>query len=160
MLSEVSISKYEAFLTDLPLENWNQNLPMAGIINQLVVSIFLITTAVNIKIFFKCKRKVSGKPKIKTIISFKWINIVYSFGLVLEVLIRGILLHYNSKDSFILFYDTTFAFNLMLTIFLVSSEDAKKFVTNKFRSWKAEHLDNNSYITVFQTKRNKISPSV
>ena len=121
-----------------PLENWNQNLPRLSIICQIIISTFLIITAANIKVFFKCKATTQGKPKIKNTISFKWINILYSIGLIFETILHLILMQNHSKNTFIMHYDITTAFNLMLITFLVSDKDAKKFCLFKMRSWKEQ----------------------
>jgi hypothetical protein len=155
-ISESSISKYEAYLTDTPLDNWNQNLPLLSIACQIIVSIFLMITAVHIKGFFKCRAKQPGKPRIKNTISFKWLNMIYSIGIIFETILHLILMKNNSKDTFIMHYDTTMAFNLMMIIFVVSNEDAKKFFMVKFKSWKEEQMFNFRRINVVR-KSNRVA---
>ena len=52
-------------------------------------------------------------------------------------------------------YDVTMAFNLMMIIFVVSNEDAKKFFMVKFRSWKEEQMFNFRRINVVR-KSNRV----
>ena len=46
----------------------------------------------------------------------------------------------NFKDTLILHYDMTLAFNLMLLTFLISTDDAIKFCSFKYRSWKEKQM--------------------
>ena len=101
---------------------------------------FLISTEISIKVFFKCRAKQQGKPRIKNTISFKSLNILYSIGLILEAILHMLLMQINSKDTFIMHYDSTLALNLMLLTFLVSNEDAMKFCFVKLSSWKEKQM--------------------
>ena len=134
------ISKYEAFLTNTPIENWNKALPLISISCQIIISIFLIGTAVNIRVLFKCRPGQQGIPKIKNTISFNLINILYSSLLILETVLHLTLLQIDSKDTYILHYDSTLAFTLVLMTFILFNEDARMFCLDKFRSWKEEQV--------------------
>ena len=116
---------------------------------------FLITTAVNIRVFLKRQDRKLGKPRIKNTISFKSLNILYGIGLIVESIVHLILMQINSNDTFIVPYDITMAFNLMLLTFLVSNEDAIKFCITKYRSLKEEQMFKFRHIIFFK-KRNKV----
>ena len=107
------------------------------------------------RIFLKHKDKKLGKPRIKNTISFKSLNILYGIGLILASVVHLMLMQINSKDTFIVQYDITMAFNLMLLTFLVSNEDAIKFCITKCRSLKEEQLFKFRHIIFFK-KRNKV----
>ena len=138
LISETFISKYEAYLTNTPLDNWNQTLPLISITCQIIISIFMLATAVNIKVIFKCKGSQQGNPKIKNTISFKMLNLIYSIGFIIFTIIHVTLLQIKSKDTYIVQYDITMAFTLILTTFLVSNEAAMQFILSKYRSWREE----------------------
>ena len=140
LFSELYISKYEAYLTETPLQDWNKNLPNLSIVCQIMISMFLISTEISIKVLFKCRAKQQGKPRIKNTISFKSLNILYSIGMILEAILHILLMQINSKDTFILNYDIPLVLNLMLLTFLVSNEDAMKFCFVKFSSWKERQM--------------------
>ena len=116
---------------------------------------FLITTAINIRVFLKRQDKKLGKPGIKNTISFKSLNILYGIGLILESIVHLILIQINTKDTFIVQYDITMAFNLMLLIFLVSNDDAMKFLYSKFISLKEEQKFKFRHINCVK-KRNRV----
>ena len=140
VFSESSISKYEAFLTNTPVDNWKQTLPQLSIICQIVISIFLIATAVNIKVVFKCRSTQQKNTKIKKTISFKLLNILYSLGFIIVAIVHWNVLQIKSKNTYILQYSSGTAFTLMLLTFLVSNNDAMTFTFSKYKSWKENQV--------------------
>ena len=105
-----------------------------------MISVFLISTEISIKVSFKCLAKQQGNPRIMNTISFKSLNILYSIGFILLAILHMLLIQINSKDTFILHYDITLALNLMLLTLQVSNDDAMKFCFRKFSSWKERQM--------------------
>ena len=62
----------------------------------------------------------------------------------------------NSKDTYILHYDGTLAFTLVLVTFILFNEDAKLFCLAKFRSWKEEQMFRLRYL---KNARASVTPS-
>ena len=156
-LLESSLSKYEAYLTDTPLYNWNQNLPHFGLASQILTAFFLMITAISIKIFFRLHVNKQGKPKIKNTISFKRLNIIYSLGLIFSALLHVFLMRNESKDAYVLHYSISIVLNTMLLSFILTDHEARAFFKLKFQSWKEERMFNLKMMNVFKTKY-KIGP--
>ena len=60
--------------------------------------------------------------------------------MILETAVHLSFMQINSKDTYILHYDGTLAFTLVLATFILFNEDAKMFCLAKFRSWKEEQV--------------------
>ena len=72
--------------------------------------------------------------------------------MLLEAAVHLRFMQINSKDTYILHYDSTLAFTLVLITFILFNEDAKRFCLVKFRSWKEEQVFRLRYL-----KRTKAS---
>ena len=60
--------------------------------------------------------------------------------MLLEAAVHLRFMQINSKDTYILHYDGTLAFTLVLVTFILFNEDAKMFCLAKLRSWKEEQV--------------------
>jgi hypothetical protein len=151
-LLESYLTKYEAYLTNTPLCNWNQNLPHIAIATQIITALFLMVTAISIKLFFKLKTKQPKKPRIKNTISFKRLNIIYSLGLISSATLHAVLMKNQSTDTYIMHYTVSLVINSMLFSLILTDNEARSFFKLKFLSWKEENMFNLQKINVFKTK--------
>ena len=158
MFSESYLTKYEAYLTDIPLRKWNKILPYIGLATQIITGIFLMVTAIGIKIFFRFNTKLTRKPRIKNTISFKRLNIIYSLGLIFSAFLHLVLMKNESAETYVMHYTVSLVINSMLCSLILSDKDARAFFKTKFLAWKDENLFYMRKINFF-TSRYKISPA-
>ena len=138
MYPESFLSKYEAFLTNTTVYKWNQNLVYLGLAVQIINAVFMIITALSIKIFFRLRRKQHGKPKIKNTISFKRLNLVYSLGLICTAGLHASFMGNQNKDSYLAHITVTLVINIMLLTLILTDNEAREFFTLKLRNWMEE----------------------
>ena len=134
MFSEFLSSKFEAYVTNTNTYKWNLNLPLIGLTAQFLTSIFILLTALVIKIFFKINKQ-KHKPKIQNTIKFRTLNLAYGFGLLGVTILHLTLMMSKDKDTYIVHYTVSIVFNSMLGSFLLTNGDALDYLKQKLKSW-------------------------
>ena len=130
---------------------------MIGIGAQTLIVIFLMITALMIKIFFRIRTSQKHKPKIKNTISFKRLNLFYSLGLISAAIIQGLAMMNLPRDTYILHYTVSIVSNSILISLLVMDEEAVKFLRHKFKLMK-EHYHVDEKLFKFKFLNCKVGP--
>ena len=104
---------------------WNQNLPKLGILAQSVTAAVSMIAAYSIKIFYKTKRQ--GKPKIKNMISFKKLNIIYSISLIIMAIFHLYVIKSSSDIPFLAPYSLPTFVNSFMLALLLTDDEVKNF---------------------------------
>ena len=75
---------------------------------------------------------------MKNIISFKRLNIIYSFGFIFSAVLQALLM----RDDLVytMHYNVAMTLNLMLLSFVLADKEARQYFKNKFQSWKVEQM--------------------
>ena len=107
-------------------------LPIVAIVFQVFIALFLIVTAVVIKIIFKDKKRL--KPKKRNMISFKAFNIIYSsiFFITIAPTLINVFFGFNIE---LLPFAIVVGHNAMLLSFLIMNEEAWIYFKIKLKKW-------------------------
>ena len=114
-------------------------------------------TAISIKMYFKLKKNIHGKPKFKNTIIFRRLNNIYSVGLICAAVLQSLFLS-NDWDMYILHYNVATVLNLMLLSFVFGDKDARHYFMLKFNVWKEANLFRLLQVNMIKTKC-KIGPT-
>ena len=146
------ISRYGAYLTNETDYQWNQTLPKLGVASQSITVAVSMLTAFSIKIFYKTKRQ--GKPKIKNMISFKKLNIIYSISLIIIAIFHLYVIKSSAYVPFLLPYTLPSFVNSFMLALLLTDDEVKSFFRLKFSKWKEQEIFYLQRIKMFKRKDN------
>ena len=138
--SGVYLTKYEAFLTNTSRYKVNTILPYIGITIQIITAMFMLGTAISIKIFFRLQTSQHGKPRITNTISFKRLNIIYCYGLIFSAIMHAIFMNMLGKKTYLAHFTVTMVINTMLLVLAIADREAKQFLKIRIKAWKENHF--------------------
>ena len=146
------ISRYEAYLTNETDYQWNRTLPKLGVAAQSITAAVSMLTAFSIKFFYETKRR--GKPKIKNMISFKKLNIIYNISFIIIAIFHLYVIKSSAYVPFLLPYTLPSFVNSFMLALLLTDDEVKNFFKLKFSKWKEQEIFYMQKINFFKRKDN------